>query len=217
MSGHGEPIPMTARKSGPLKGRAEVPGDKSISHRSLILGANGGGRDEGHRASGRAGCARYREGHARPRGRGDPARTRAGEAGRCMGSASAGFRTGRCDRLRQFENWRARRLMGAMATTAMSATFTGDASLRKRPMGRVMNLALFGARALWPAGRAVADDRRRRCRSRAGALCRAGALGAGEIGRAARGPQCARPDRRDRKGTDTRPFGADAARLRRRN
>ncbi|MCB2134817.1 MAG: 3-phosphoshikimate 1-carboxyvinyltransferase, partial [Rhodobacteraceae bacterium] len=39
MSGHGEPIPMTARKSGPLRGRAEVPGDKSISHRSLILGA----------------------------------------------------------------------------------------------------------------------------------------------------------------------------------
>ena len=30
---------MTSRASGPLKGVAEVPGDKSISHRSLILGA----------------------------------------------------------------------------------------------------------------------------------------------------------------------------------
>ncbi|MGB5870921.1 MAG: 3-phosphoshikimate 1-carboxyvinyltransferase, partial [Albidovulum sp.] len=39
MSGHGDPIPMTARKSGPLAGRADVPGDKSISHRALILGA----------------------------------------------------------------------------------------------------------------------------------------------------------------------------------
>ena len=39
MSGHGEAIPMTARQSGPLKGRADVPGDKSISHRALILGA----------------------------------------------------------------------------------------------------------------------------------------------------------------------------------
>ncbi len=39
MSGHGTPIPMTARRSGPLRGTAEVPGDKSISHRSLILGA----------------------------------------------------------------------------------------------------------------------------------------------------------------------------------
>ncbi len=39
MSGHGTPIPMTSAKCGPLKGTANVPGDKSISHRSLILGA----------------------------------------------------------------------------------------------------------------------------------------------------------------------------------
>ncbi|MFT5006739.1 MAG: 3-phosphoshikimate 1-carboxyvinyltransferase, partial [Paracoccaceae bacterium] len=39
MSGHETQIPMTSRKSGPLKGVANVPGDKSISHRSLILGA----------------------------------------------------------------------------------------------------------------------------------------------------------------------------------
>ena len=30
---------MTSRKSGPLKGVAVIPGDKSVSHRSLILGA----------------------------------------------------------------------------------------------------------------------------------------------------------------------------------
>jgi 3-phosphoshikimate 1-carboxyvinyltransferase len=29
---------MTARRSGPLRGTAEVPGDKSISHRALIFG-----------------------------------------------------------------------------------------------------------------------------------------------------------------------------------
>ncbi|MDH5750498.1 MAG: 3-phosphoshikimate 1-carboxyvinyltransferase, partial [Rhodospirillales bacterium] len=39
MSGHGDPIPMTSRPCGPLKGEARVPGDKSISHRALILGA----------------------------------------------------------------------------------------------------------------------------------------------------------------------------------
>ncbi len=39
MSGHGTAIPMTARRSGPLHGTADVPGDKSISHRALILGA----------------------------------------------------------------------------------------------------------------------------------------------------------------------------------
>src|ERR1700743_1025403 len=31
--------PLSARKSGPLRGTAVVPGDKSISHRALILGA----------------------------------------------------------------------------------------------------------------------------------------------------------------------------------
>src|SRR6201999_4027616 len=30
---------MTARRAGPLKGRLRAPGDKSISHRALILGA----------------------------------------------------------------------------------------------------------------------------------------------------------------------------------
>jgi len=39
MSSHGDPVPMISHKSGPLAGVAEVPGDKSISHRSLILGA----------------------------------------------------------------------------------------------------------------------------------------------------------------------------------
>ena len=39
MSGHGHPIPMSSRAGGPLTGVAEVPGDKSISHRALIFGA----------------------------------------------------------------------------------------------------------------------------------------------------------------------------------
>ena len=39
MSGHGIAEPMTAAKSGHLKGTASVPGDKSISHRALIFGA----------------------------------------------------------------------------------------------------------------------------------------------------------------------------------
>ena len=36
---HAKPAPLTARRSGALKGRVRVPGDKSISHRALILGA----------------------------------------------------------------------------------------------------------------------------------------------------------------------------------
>src|SRR3989442_12636308 len=38
------PAPMTARPGRPLAGRVRVPGDKSISHRSLILGALAVGR-----------------------------------------------------------------------------------------------------------------------------------------------------------------------------
>src|ERR1700684_4232469 len=34
-----KPAPLTARRHGPLAGRARVPGDKSISIRALILGA----------------------------------------------------------------------------------------------------------------------------------------------------------------------------------
>ena len=33
------PTPLEARASGPLSGKVRVPGDKSISHRALILGA----------------------------------------------------------------------------------------------------------------------------------------------------------------------------------
>ncbi len=33
------PTPLESRSSGPLCGKVRVPGDKSISHRALILGA----------------------------------------------------------------------------------------------------------------------------------------------------------------------------------
>src|SRR5881396_3977231 len=36
---HAASSPLTARRAGALKGRARVPGDKSISHRALIFGA----------------------------------------------------------------------------------------------------------------------------------------------------------------------------------
>src|SRR5258707_15667051 len=39
LTAHPTASPMTARSAGPLTGRLRVPGDKSISHRALILGA----------------------------------------------------------------------------------------------------------------------------------------------------------------------------------
>ncbi|MCU9848901.1 3-phosphoshikimate 1-carboxyvinyltransferase [Defluviimonas sp. WL0024] len=145
MSGHGEPIPMTARKSGPLKGVAEVPGDKSISHRALILGAMAVGETrvtgllEGQdvldtakamRAFG-AEVTQLAPGEWSVRGVGVGGFAEPAEVIDC-GNSGTGVRL----------------IMGCMATSPITATFTGDASLRKRPMGRVTDpLALFGARA----------------------------------------------------------------------
>lgn len=150
MAGTGKAMPMVARASGPLAGVAAVPGDKSISHRALILGALAIGRTEitgllegqdvldtakAMRAFG-AKVERLGEGHwivdgvgvggfAEPEGVID------------CGNSGTGVRL----------------IMGAMATTPITATFTGDASLVKRPMGRVTDpLALFGARAVGRAG-----------------------------------------------------------------
>ncbi len=142
MSGHGEPQPMISRKAAPLTGVAEVPGDKSISHRSLILGALSVGETrvrgllEGDdvlataaamRAFG-ADVARNDDGEWHIRGVGTGGFAEPDNVIDC-GNAGTGVRL----------------IMGAMATTPITVTFTGDASLRSRPMGRVTDpLALFG-------------------------------------------------------------------------
>ncbi len=143
MGAHGEPRPLTAEKS-TLTGAAEVPGDKSISHRSLILGALSVGRTEvtgllegrdvldtgeAMRAFG-ATLERLGDGHWTVDGVGVGGFM---EPDRVIDCGNSG--TG------------ARLIMGAMATTDLTATFTGDESLNGRPMARVTDpLALFGAR-----------------------------------------------------------------------
>lgn len=150
MSGHGTAQPMTARKAGPLSGRAEVPGDKSISHRALIFGAMAVGETritgllEGQdvldtakamRAFG-AEVTRHGDGAWSVHGVGVGGFSEPSDVIDC-GNSGTGVRL----------------IMGCMATTAMTATFTGDASLRKRPMGRVTDpLSLFGARAYGRSG-----------------------------------------------------------------
>ncbi|MCE6950742.1 3-phosphoshikimate 1-carboxyvinyltransferase [Cereibacter sphaeroides] len=145
MSGHGAAQPMTARRSGPLRGRAEVPGDKSISHRALILGAMAVGETritgllEGQdvldtakamRAFG-AEVTQHAPGEWSVQGVGVGGFAEPSDVIDC-GNSGTGVRL----------------IMGCMATSPITATFTGDASLRKRPMGRVTDpLALFGARA----------------------------------------------------------------------
>ena len=150
MSGHGSPIPMTSHKSGALTGTAEVPGDKSISHRALILGAMAVGETritgllEGEdvldtasamRAFG-AEVDRDDDGTWRVHGVGVGGFAEPETVIDC-GNSGTGVRL----------------IMGAVATSPITVTFTGDASLNRRPMARVTNpLALFGAQAVGRAG-----------------------------------------------------------------
>ncbi|HKK84774.1 MAG TPA: 3-phosphoshikimate 1-carboxyvinyltransferase, partial [Roseovarius sp.] len=146
MSGHGTPIPMIAHRSSGLAGTADVPGDKSISHRALILGAMAVGETvvsgllEGQdvldtakamQAFG-AEVTRDEDGTWRIHGVGVGG---FGEPDQVIDCGNSG--TG------------VRLIMGAMATCPITATFTGDASLNKRPMARVTDpLALFGTQAV---------------------------------------------------------------------
>ena len=135
--------PLTARRTGPLTGVAAVPGDKSVSHRALILGAMAVGET---RISG------LLEGD-------DVLRT--ADAMRALGAdvvrggdglwhvngvGVGGFSQPK-DTLDFGNSGTGCRLtMGAVATTPIAARFDGDASLRKRPMKRVLEpLGLFGA------------------------------------------------------------------------
>jgi 3-phosphoshikimate 1-carboxyvinyltransferase len=124
-----------------LSGTVRAPGDKSISHRALILGALAAGATEidgllegedvrrtaaAMEAFG-AGVERLGEGRWRVTGRGgleEPA-----EIIDC-GNAGTGVRL----------------ILGAAAGFGFAATFSGDASLRERPMMRVLKpLGLMGA------------------------------------------------------------------------
>ncbi|WP_374374027.1 3-phosphoshikimate 1-carboxyvinyltransferase [Tabrizicola sp.] len=145
MSGHGEAQPMKSRKSGPLKGVAEVPGDKSISHRSLIFGAMAVGET---RITGLLEGQDVLDTAKAMRAFGAVV-TRVGEGAWTVNGVGVGGFREPADVLDVGNSGTgARLIMGTMATTPITATFTGDASLRKRPMGRVTDpLALFGARA----------------------------------------------------------------------
>ena len=145
MSGHGTPEPLRSRKAAPLKGEARVPGDKSISHRSLILGAMAVGET---RISGLLDGEDVLRTADAMRAFGAEVTEHAPGEWSVHGVGVGGFREPEdvidCGNA----GTGVRLIMGAMATTPITATFTGDASLRSRPMGRVTDpIALFGARA----------------------------------------------------------------------
>ena len=150
MSSTGTPIIMSSEKCGPLTGEAHVPGDKSISHRSLILGALAVGETkisgllEGEDVLDTAKAMRAFGADVIDHGAGNWSVHGVGVGGFAepdqvidCGNSGTGVRL----------------IMGAMATTPISATFTGDASLNKRPMGRVTDpIQVSGAQAYGRSG-----------------------------------------------------------------
>ncbi len=130
---------LRASPGGPLHGVAQVPGDKSTSHRALILGALAEGKTR------IAGLLESEDVMATVRAlRAFGTEVRHGEAWHVVGgewrSPAAPIDCGNSGST-------ARLLMGAAAGFALRATFTGDASLRSRPMDRLIApLEAMGAR-----------------------------------------------------------------------
>ncbi|MCZ8321436.1 MAG: 3-phosphoshikimate 1-carboxyvinyltransferase [Novosphingobium sp.] len=138
-----QPTPRRFLPTGPLRGTIRVPGDKSISHRSIMLGALAVGETrvtgllEGEdvlstaaamRAMG-ASVERIAAGEWSVHGVGVGALLQP-QAPLDMGNSGTSTRL----------------LMGLVASHPLAATFIGDASLSKRPMGRVIDpLSLMGA------------------------------------------------------------------------
>jgi 3-phosphoshikimate 1-carboxyvinyltransferase len=138
--------PLSARRSRPLKGRVRPPGDKSISHRAFLFGLLACGETkvqgllEGDdvlrtaKACQALGAVieRLAPGQWRIRGPGLGALALPREA-LDFGNAGTGSRL----------------TMGVVGGHGITATFDGDASLRKRPMRRILDpLRLMGAEVL---------------------------------------------------------------------
>ncbi len=132
---HASPSPLSALRSGPLKGRIRIPGDKSISHRALMFGAMtiGETRIDGLLESGDvlntadamraygATVERGKDGCWHVYGLG-PGGLLEPEQPIDFGNAGTGVRL----------------CIGIAGAHPFATTFVGDASLSGRPMGRVL-------------------------------------------------------------------------------
>jgi 3-phosphoshikimate 1-carboxyvinyltransferase len=138
--------PLSARRSPALKGRVRVPGDKSISHRALILSALTVGPTaiegllEGEDVINTSKAMRALGATVERTGPGAWRLHGVGVAGFAEPAAALDFgNSGTGCRL----------VIGAVAGCPITATFDGDASLRSRPMRRVLDpLERMGAHAI---------------------------------------------------------------------
>nr|WP_245895415.1 3-phosphoshikimate 1-carboxyvinyltransferase [Pontivivens insulae] len=136
---------MSAVPGATLTGVANVPGDKSVSHRSLLFGAMAVGETkitgllEGQDVLDTGKAMQALGAEVIQHGPGEWSVHGVGVGGFSepvdvidCGNSGTGVRL----------------IMGTVATHGFSTTFTGDASLRSRPMGRVTDpLAMFGTQS----------------------------------------------------------------------
>ena len=133
---------MRASSSRPLKGEVSIPGDKSISHRSLILGALAIGQT---RITGLLEGQDVLDTARAMVGFGAQVEKVKGGEWYVEGVGVGGFAEPETVVDCGNSGTGVRLIMGAMATTPINVTFTGDHSLNSRPMGRVTDpLSKFG-------------------------------------------------------------------------
>ena len=138
------PSPLEARCSGPLTGKAGVPGDKSISHRALILGALSVGKT---RISGLLEGEDVLNTAKSMRALGAEVDRTGDFAWVVQGVGVSGFAEPQNPLDFGNSGTGCRLVMGAVAGCPITAVFDGDASLRSRPMRRVLDpLELMGAK-----------------------------------------------------------------------
>jgi 3-phosphoshikimate 1-carboxyvinyltransferase len=138
------PAPLESRASGPLTGKVRVPGDKSISHRALILGALAVGET---RVSGLLESEDVLNTAKAMRALGAKVERTGDFAWVVRGVGVAGFAQLQIPLYFGNSGTGCRLVMGAVAGCPITAIFDGDASLRSRPMRRIFDpLELMGAR-----------------------------------------------------------------------
>jgi len=126
--------PLTAYAAGPLKGRVTVPGDKSISHRALMLGALSTGVT---RLTGLLEAEDVINTARALTALGAPIE-KVGEEWRVTGRGVGGLRQPAAPLDFGNSGTGTRLMLGVIAGHDMTVQLTGDASLRRRPMGRVL-------------------------------------------------------------------------------
>src|SRR5690349_23074935 len=142
----GPATPLESRASGPLSGQVRVPGDKSISHRALILGALAVGET---RISGLLEGEDVLNTAKSMRALGAKVERTGPFAWKVNGVGVGGFAQPASPLDFGNSGTGCRLVMGAVAGCPVTATFDGDASLRSRPMRRILDpVKQIGARAL---------------------------------------------------------------------